>query len=117
MKRKKPRLGTDKWKARWHHLDALRRRPWVPRTTQSRPCPYCSVLFYGGGHYDHIVPRMRGGSDREYNLVNVCETCNLRKSGKTLAEFATQFCYDYAAIAERLRVAGKSLDDKPPKRE
>lgn len=29
---------------------------------------------------DHLVPRSRGGSDHECNLVTACKTCNRRKS-------------------------------------
>jgi hypothetical protein len=29
---------------------------------------------------DHLVPRSRGGSDNESNLVTACKTCNGRKS-------------------------------------
>jgi 5-methylcytosine-specific restriction endonuclease McrA len=68
--------------------------------------------YHGGGHLDHIVPRALGGSHAEHNLINVCATCNLRKGGRPLVDFAREFCYDYAAIAERLRGLGKSLEDK-----
>ena len=29
---------------------------------------------------DHLIPRSRGGSDKEANLVTACKTCNSRKS-------------------------------------
>lgn len=29
---------------------------------------------------DHVIPRCRGGSDREDNVVNSCRQCNLRRN-------------------------------------
>jgi HNH endonuclease len=34
---------------------------------------------------DHIVPRSRGGSDDDSNLVSACATCNSGKSARTIS--------------------------------
>jgi len=33
-------------------------------------------------HLDHILPRIRGGSDDPHNLQAACAACNLRKGGR-----------------------------------
>jgi 5-methylcytosine-specific restriction endonuclease McrA len=30
-------------------------------------------------HYDHIIPRARGGTNKKENIQLLCQTCNLRK--------------------------------------
>lgn len=32
---------------------------------------------------DHVIPRSRGGTDHEHNLVVCCRPCNSRKGGRT----------------------------------
>ena len=36
---------------------------------------------------EHIIPKIRGGSNRVTNLALACETCNLKKGNKTAEEF------------------------------
>ena len=36
---------------------------------------------------DHVIPRSRGGSDNEANLVAACEDCNLGKGSEVEAEY------------------------------
>lgn len=36
---------------------------------------------------EHIVPKVRGGTNRVTNLALACEACNLKKGDKTAAEF------------------------------
>lgn len=50
-------------------------------------CMYCGFEF--GNHEltrDHVVPKVKGGSDRWTNVVSACKRCNLRKGGRTPEE-------------------------------
>lgn len=44
-------------------------------------CQYCGVGVRDGAilHIDHIVPRVRGGTDIPNNLKTACRECNLGK--------------------------------------
>jgi 5-methylcytosine-specific restriction endonuclease McrA len=51
-----------------------------------RQCAYCSKRDVPL-QIEHIVPRVRGGSDRVFNLTLAYEPCNRRKGAQTAAEF------------------------------
>jgi len=89
-----------------------------------RRCGYCGASNTPL-QIEHIVPRMRGGSDRVSNLTLACEPCNTRKGTQTASEFgyphiqaqAKQPLKDVAAINssrwtlyERLRVTGLPIE-------
>ena len=69
----------------------LDRRPAFTRFNvflrDSFQCQYC-----GGGFasedltFDHLVPRSRGGRTLWSNVVTACQSCNLLKGNRTLAE-------------------------------
>lgn len=69
---------------------ALRRRL---AEAQDHKCAYCatSITYYSKKtnslDIDHDIPRSRGGSDDESNLVAACRNCNRSKGTKTGAEF------------------------------
>lgn len=44
-------------------------------------CHYCGTRD-GGFSRDHIVPKARGGQDREWNIVLACKKCNVEKGNK-----------------------------------
>lgn len=51
-------------------------------------CYYCKrKIIWGKHHVDHIVPLIKGGSNRADNLVIACPTCNCRKREKFLHEW------------------------------
>jgi len=52
-------------------------------------CFYCErqLASIQDGHFDHVVPLSRGGSDGPENLVFACPGCNWRKHARTPAEF------------------------------
>lgn len=53
---------------------------------EGTPCHYCGTTE-GPFHVDHKQPISRGGDDHWTNLVQACESCNLRKNDKTYEEF------------------------------
>lgn len=51
-------------------------------------CYYCvHPIPLRSSHLEHKHPVSRGGFDNEENLCVSCQTCNLRKGTKTVAEF------------------------------
>jgi HNH endonuclease len=58
-------------------------------TEYDRTCAYCGgkgTPTHGSDrrswHTDHVVPRSRGGTNDDDNVVLACATCNLRKRDK-----------------------------------
>jgi 5-methylcytosine-specific restriction endonuclease McrA len=51
-----------------------------------RKCAYCAVTNVPL-QVEHIVPRVRGGTNRVSNLTLACEPCNLSKGTRTASEF------------------------------
>lgn len=51
-------------------------------------CAYCDAP---AEHLDHVHPLSKGGADAAHNLLPACAPCNLTKSAKTLAEWASTF--------------------------
>jgi len=47
-------------------------------------CAYCGKP---AGTIDHIVPRSKGGSDEDFNVVSCCKSCNSGKKDKDLVDF------------------------------
>lgn len=67
-----------------------RNRPWVIERDQ-RLCRYCGCRTTGeygqdALTIDHIVPRSRGGTHAEANLVVACRQCNHLKKDRLLEE-------------------------------
>lgn len=65
--------NRDEWYLLWQRI--------IHR--DGRVCWYCkrrmSLLVGRSGTLDHVVPRVRGGSDHFTNLRGCCEPCNLSK--------------------------------------
>ncbi len=61
----------------------------------SYTCRYCGFLsapdfeawWAGSLTVDHIIPRIRGGSSSDDNLVTSCRSCNAAKGGKSFDSF------------------------------
>ena len=47
-------------------------------------CAYCGLHIIATPQVDHIIPRVKGGSDDEHNLVTCCHVCNARKGDKAI---------------------------------
>jgi len=63
---------------------------------------------------DHIIPRIRGGSDRVSNLAIACRTCNWEKGSKTAGEYgfsniqeeaAKYWAFRYSALTQSYKWA------------
>jgi hypothetical protein len=51
------------------------------------PCVYCGSIY--ADTVDHVIPRSRGGTDDQANLVSACLECNTDKRALTLQEWLT----------------------------
>lgn len=48
-------------------------------------CHYCNQQFaIGNLEVDHIIPRAKGGSNKDENLITACRHCNRMKSDKII---------------------------------
>lgn len=57
--------------------------------SQSHRCYWCCALLTNKPyHIDHLIPRIRGGSDDITNLRLSCVPCNLSKSATLPMDFA-----------------------------
>jgi len=54
---------------------------------------------------DHIVPRVRGGSDEVSNLQPMCRSCNSRKGSRQDSYWGKQFYFDLPLNRSALRVS------------
>jgi len=57
-----------------------------------KPCPYCGDTMQTDSETkypsrDHIIPRSRGGTDADRNLIIVCNACNYAKGDATLEQW------------------------------
>ena len=50
-----------------------------------RACYYCGSLDNPSA--DHLIPRIKGGSDEADNLIQACRTCNSSKQGKDMLQW------------------------------
>ena len=97
-----------------HHIDCPECGASINYDVAQSPCPYCNEAYIiTGSHFDHIVPRIRGGTDDDWNLVQCCQECNLVKHDRTPWEWLgenwlppdgqeLQFAYAYAFRKETL---------------
>lgn len=60
-------------------------------------CFWCRNPLSSGYHADHYIPVSKGGSNKPYNIVLSCQTCNISRGAKMPVEF----------FAYRLLIAGQ----------
>ena len=48
---------------------------------------YCYYCGKEADTIDHFIPRRKGGTDENKNLIPCCGRCNIRKSARTLEHF------------------------------
>lgn len=56
-------------------------------------CAYCGDISSDNMSIDHMIPRSRGGSNCESNLMPSCRSCNSTKGTKTVEEFILYMDY------------------------
>jgi len=60
------------------------------RESVGKNCWYCGdILSKETLSIDHCIPRAKGGTDDESNLVPCCMACNMSKNNQSLEEFRT----------------------------
>lgn len=79
------------------------------RLPTNHNCPYCDGPLGENYHADHIYPVSKGGQSRESNMVNVCETCNLKKKDDTLNTFIRKYGLNRDSIERSLIKLGKEI--------
>jgi len=60
-------------------------REWELERKSRQICVYCESTQKV--QTEHIIPKSKGGPDIADNLVDSCQTCNLKKSNKDVFEF------------------------------
>lgn len=113
MNERKPEINARR---RWRYANEQeyrdkikvrsRSRSWdiLPEEYDAFMAMYDEDCFYcgnEGGAVDHLMPRSRGGEDRLYNLVPVCQPCNSSKGTKTPEEwYASGFDFHRPSVAK-----------------
>jgi hypothetical protein len=85
-------------------------------------CWYCGADLHGyerGNDFvqiDHVLPKSKGGTNADSNLVLSCRDCNYGKKTKTLEEFRAYYERKHSAYARAryLILAAEAEIDIPP---
>lgn len=72
-------------------------------------CPYCSKSIGTKPHLDHIYPVSKGGLNLDENLVYCCNSCNSKKSDKSLRQFCIENQLNFLEVTDRLASMGKHI--------
>ena len=83
----------------------IRKREGV--TSVGESCVYCGKP---ANAVDHLIPKSKGGPDKNWNLVPCCKSCNSGKKDKDLADFLNDsFIYDYQGVNHELVRKNKKI--------
>lgn len=62
--------------------------PNLPTINKAKKCYYCgTVLTVDNRTIDHMIPKARGGMNKQSNRVWCCKACNSLKMDMTVEEF------------------------------
>lgn len=76
-------------------------------TSVGENCVYCGKP---ANTVDHLIPKSKGGPDKNWNLVPCCKNCNSSKRDKDLADFLNDsFVYDYQNVNHELVRSNKKI--------
>lgn len=76
-------------------------------TSVGQICVYCGKP---ANAIDHLIPKSKGGEDKNWNLVPCCKSCNSSKKDKNLADFLNDsFVYDYQKVDHELVRKNKKI--------
>jgi len=71
-------------------------------------CAYCGcVLTPDNWTIEHIIPKIKGGTNAYENLVGACKTCNGTKSGLSVQEYRQAIKNQIKELQRRLYSAKK----------
>jgi hypothetical protein len=63
---------------------------------------------------DHVIPKSKGGSNWQCNLVACCKRCNTLKSDLSVEEFRPVFIKDYSKVKNIYALEGKFAFEVSP---
>ena len=76
-------------------------------------CTYCERKFKKAELViDHIIPRKKGGIDKENNLITSCKQCNNNKGDLDLFDFIKKQNLDYRVFKRVFKRVSYTLQDK-----
>ena len=112
-------MRRDRSSPGWHHENMKTRSRKIEGNTKKRRiwekahgyCDLCSERLYKNKwRIDHLVPRARGGSDEEWNLLPCCVFCNSMKKAAETYKMRRVLMYGRYCLEEATRRDG----DVPP---
>ena len=78
-------------------------------TSAGEKCVYCGKP---ANAVDHLIPKSKGGLDKNWNLVPCCKSCNSSRKDKDLADFLNDsFVYEFQNIDHELVRSNKKIMD------
>jgi hypothetical protein len=80
---------------------------WTPSMLHGQPCEYCGVTMDVTNPWrhptrDHIVPRSKGGTDKQENIAKTCRGCNEGKGSENIRDWYQWLVDNQDPRAERV---------------
>jgi hypothetical protein len=77
-------------------------------------CVYCGIIVDVDSFYvDHIIPIAKGGSNESHNLATSCNSCNIKKGGRTPEESGMPISFGPLRNALRTPATLPNQPDQP----